>query len=83
VLDDLLNWLLDGIEGAIALLPTWSPSLPSLDPLAGPLAQVNWLIAIDLPWSIALAILLLGPALLYTTLILWVVGLFTPSSTTR
>lgn len=83
MLDPLLNWILDLVDGALSAMPTWSPSLPGLGGWSGPLAQVNWLVAIDVPWQIGLALLLLGPAFLLTTLTLWVVGLFTPSSTTR
>jgi hypothetical protein len=83
MLDALLNWILDAIEQGLELLPAWSPNLPGLGGLANPLAQINWLIAVDMPFSVAFAMLLLGPAFLLTTLTLFVVGLFTPSSTTR
>ena len=83
MLDALLNWILDAVEAALGLLPAWSPSLPSLGGLVTPLSQINWLVAIDMPFGVAFAMLLLGPAFLLTTLTLFVVGLFTPSSTTR
>jgi len=83
VLDALLNWILDVVEAGLDLLPSWSPNLPALDAWSTPLSQINWLIAIDMPMGLALTMLLLGPAFLMTTMILWVVGLFTPTATTR
>jgi hypothetical protein len=83
VLDPLLNWILDLVDAALGTLPSWSPSLPGFAGLLNPLAQINWLVALDVPWTISLALLALGPALLLTSLTLWVVGLFTPTATTR
>ena len=83
MLDALLNWVLSAVELALSGIPAWSPDLPSLAGLGGPLSQINWLVAVDMPFGVALAMLLLGPAFLLTTLTLFVVGLFTPSSTTR
>lgn len=83
MLDGALNWLLDRVDDGLGLWPSWSPTLPDLSGITNPLAQVNWLIAIDVPWGIALAMLLLGPAFLLVTLTLWVIGLFTPTATTR
>jgi hypothetical protein len=83
MLDALVNWMLDLVDVALDAWPTWTLTLPDLSGLAHPLSQVNWLIDLSLPWGIALAMLAIGPALLFVTLSLWVVGLFTPSSTTR
>lgn len=83
MLDSALNWLLDRVDTALEAWPSWSPSLPDLGGITTPLSQVNWLVALDIPFGIALALLLLGPAFLFVTLTLWVVGLFTPTSTTR
>lgn len=83
MLDALVNWFLDLVEAGIGLWPTWDPSLPDLSGLTGPLTEINWLVNLSLPWGIAFAMLALGPGLLFVTLTLWTVGLFTPSSTTR
>jgi hypothetical protein len=81
--DGFLNWVLDGVNSAIDSWPIPEISLPSLTGLTGPLSEVNWLIDLQTPWQIALAILLLGPGLLFVTLSLYMVGLLTPTSTTR
>jgi hypothetical protein len=83
VLDEFLNWVLDGVDAALATWPDWTPNLPALDGLVVPLEQINWLVAVEIPWQVALAMLLLGPAMLATTLTLWVIGLLTPTSTSR
>lgn len=81
MIDKLVNWFLDLVDAGLAQWPAWTPAFPDLTPLANPLAQINYLVALDLPWGIALAMLLLGPGLVFVTVLLWVVGLFTPSST--
>ena len=81
MIDALVNWLLDLVNAAVNTLPTWSPTLPSPSGLLGPLAQINWLVDLTLPYGIALAMLALGPAFIFTSLTLWVIGLFTPSTT--
>ena len=81
MIDPLVNWFLDLIVSGISHLPTWSPTLPSPSGLLGPLTGINWLVDLTLPYGIALAMLALGPAFLLTSVTLWVVGLFTPSST--
>lgn len=81
MVDTLVNWILDLVEAAIALWPTYSLPLPSTAWISGPLSEINWLIAVDMPFQVGIAMLLLSPAMLFTKLTLWVIGLFTPSST--
>ena len=83
MLDAILNWILDAVEGALDALPDWTPALPPVDGLVHPLSQINWLVAVEGPFVIGLTLMLLGPIFLTTTLTLWLVGLFTPTSTTR
>lgn len=83
MLDALLNWILDGVEAALAAMPEWSPTLPGIGGLGNPLSEINWLVAVDVPFGIALGMLLLGPTFFFVTLTLFIVGLFTPTRTSR
>ena len=81
ITDHIIGWFLDAFDYLIGLIPDWTPSLPSMTWLLNPLAQINWLIGIDLLFATMLTVLALGPAMMLTRVALWFVGLFTPGGT--